>query len=68
MGFIFQNSPFLIFPCSRLKIAAHIIEERIEPQVAAIPIGRGVSVKRIEAKYAPGMRTKMIEITLCKNA
>jgi len=44
------KSPFLIFLCNRLKIIAHIMEERIEPQVAAIPIGSRVCVKSTEAK------------------
>lgn len=38
-----------------------------EPNAVASPIGKSVSGKSLEAKYAPGMRMSKREIMLCRN-
>ena len=47
-----------------MKNPIQITAESIEPSGAAMPIGNSDSGKRIEAKYAPGIRTNRMEIRL----
>lgn len=41
--------------------------ENKDPAGAASPIGNKVAAKYFDAKYAPGIRTKRIDMELCKN-
>lgn len=43
-----------------------IAEDKIDPNTAANPIGNNVCAYNLDARYAPGIRTKMMDRTLCK--
>ena len=45
----------------------HIITDISEPAAVASPIGKSVDSNIREVRYAPGMRTNIIAIILCKN-
>ena len=49
------------------KAVMQINTDNKEPPGAASPIGNNVSTKYFEVKYAPGMRTQIMDNTLCKN-
>lgn len=44
----------------------HIITDKREPAGAAIPMGNRVSGYRAEAKYAPGILTRIMARKLCR--
>ena len=56
--------PFLVI---HINAITQIIAESRLPSGAAQPIGKRVSGQNLEARYAPGMRIKIIEIELCIN-
>lgn len=46
--------------------ATQMSTDKSDPAGAASPIGNKVSVKYLDAKYAPGMRTQTMDKALCK--
>ena len=53
-----------IFFLQTKKAATQIIAESAEPSGAAMPMGKSVWGYSFAARYAPGILTQMIEITL----
>ena len=44
-----------------INAVTHISTDSSEPKVEARPMGKRVSVKNFEARYAPGTRTSTME-------